>query len=231
MAADLIGYRTSEFEQYLKNAADNWKCSARNQTLHEMTLTRPNNWGSMGFGTMCAIYAYLDDTAALASLRKTWISTINGPSAESFKYGDDLSWQADPQKPMNINPARTAKDGLSLDGLQPEEMRRGASFKASDITPTGYPFEALQGWIMAARILERRGMPIWQEGDKALYRAVYALEKYLTEKEGEAWSFSGDDLWILEFIDRAYGSTFAKGKDVWGHGKNAGYPYVAQLAD
>jgi hypothetical protein len=92
-----------------------------------MTLTRPNNWGSMGFGTMCAIYAYLDDTAALASLRKTWISTINGPSAESFKYGDDL--------------------------------------------------------------------------------------------------------WILEFIDRAYGSTFAKGKDVWGHGKNAGYPYVAQLAD
>lgn len=231
MAADLIGYRTSEFEQYLKNAADNWKCSARNQTLHEMTLTRPNNWGSMGFGTMCAIYAYLDDTAALASLRKTWISTINGPSAESFKYGDDLSWQADPQKPMNINPARTTKDGLSLDGLQPEEMRRGASFKASDITPTGYPFEALQGWIMAARILERRGMPIWQEGDKALYRAVYALEKYLTEKEGEAWSFSGDDLWILEFIDRAYGSSFAKGKDVWGHGKNAGYPYVAQLAD
>lgn len=230
MAADLIGYRTKEFEDYLSEAADKWICSARNQTLHQMTLTRPNNWGSMGFGTMCAIYAYLGNYSALSAIREIWLSTIIGPSASSFKYGDDLSWQADPKNPMVINPKGTSKNGLSLDGLQPEEMRRGASFKTSGITTTGYPFEALQGWIMAARILERQNMPIWDAGDKALYRAVYALETYLTEKEGKDWSFKGDDLWMLAFVDKAYGSDFSKGKNVWGHGKNAGYPYVAQFS-
>lgn len=227
MAADLIGYRTSSFEKYLQDATDKWICSARKQTLHEMTLERPNNWGSMGFGTMCAIYAYLGNISALSTLRDTWLTTIIGPSAPSFKYGDDLSWHVDPSRPMIINPAGTTRDGLNLDGLQPEEMRRGSSFRSKDITGTGYPFEALQGWIMAARILERQGMPIWEEGNKALYRAVYSLEIYLTQKEGSAWSFSGDDLWMLALVDKAYGSNFSKGKNVWGHGKNAGYPYVA----
>lgn len=230
MAADLVGYRTEAFERYLKEAADGWICSARHQTLHEMTLTRPNNWGSMGLGTMCAIYAYLGDQNALHTIRDIWMTTLNGPSAEGFKYGDDLSWQADPSRPMIINPAGTVKEGLSLDGLQPEEMRRGAPFSARDIAATGYPFEALQGWIMAARILERQGMPIWEEGDRALYRAVYALQVYLTERCGPSWAFAGDDLWILEFVDRAYGSDFAKNQNVWGHGKNAGYPYVAQFS-
>lgn len=230
MAADLVGYRTAAFERYLKEAADEWICSARRQTLHEMTLTRPNNWGTMGFGTMCAIYAYLGDWGALRTIRDIWVTTINGPSAKDFKFGDDLSWQADPARPMIINPAGAVREGLLLDGLQPEEMRRGAPFTVQDIAVTGYPFEALQGWIMAARILERRGMPIWEEGDRAIYRAVYALQVYLTERFGPSWSFAGDDLWILEFVDRAYGSDFAKNQHVWGHGKNAGYPYVAQFS-
>ena len=230
MAADLVGYRTEAFENYLKDAADKWICSDRHQTLHEMTLERPNNWGAMGFGTMCAIYTYLGDKNSLQTIRDIWMTTIVGPSAKSFRYGADLSWQADPKNPMVINPAGSSKEGLSLDGLQPEEMRRGAPFTTQNITPTGYPFEALQGWIMAARILERQGMPIWEEGDRALYRAVYALQVYLTERYGTSWSFSGDDLWMLEFVDRVYGSDFAKNKQVWGHGKNAGYPYVAQFA-
>lgn len=230
MAADLIGYRTAAFTDYLKAAADQWICSSRHQTLHQMTLARPNNWGTMGFGTMCAIYAYLGDRTALRTIRDTWVTTINGPSASCFKYGDDLSWQADPAHPMVINPAGTTRDGLSLDGLQPEEMRRGDAFTSGKIATTGYPFEALQGWVMAARILERQGMPIWEEGDRAIYRAVYALQVYLTERCGTEWSFTGDDLWMLEFVDRAYGSDFAKKQSVWGHGKNAGYPYVAQFA-
>lgn len=227
MAADIIGYRTEALLQYMNDAADKWICPVRKQTLHKMSLQRPNNWGTMAFGSLCAIYAYTGNWAELQALRDKWVTALEGPADKKFKFGSDLSWQADPSNPLVINAKGTKKDGVILDGLQPEEMRRGAAFNSKTIAPTGYPFEAMQGLMMAARILDRQGIPIWEVGDRALYRAVYALQVYLTDNFGKEWSYKGDDLWQLKFIDVVYGSDFSGDQDVWGHGKNTGYPYVA----
>lgn len=236
MAADLVGYRTPAFEQYLRDVAEKWICSERKQTLYAMATSRPNNWGSMGFGGLCAIYAYLGDEATLTTLRTKWVTLIAGPVADKgFKFGKDW-WQADPARPLVINPKGTMNGDFVLDGLQPEEMRRGNSdngiFQAPPAT-TLYPFEALQGMVTAARILDRRGMSIWGEGDNALYRAAYALQVYLAGRFGTeafTWTFRGDDIWTLGFIDDAYGTSLCSmsAVDTRGFGKIAGFVYVTR---
>jgi hypothetical protein len=86
----------------------------------------------------------------------------------------------------------------------------------------------MQGLIMAARILERCDLPIWNEGDDAIYRAAYALQVRL-ENEYGGWKATGDDLWMLPFLDRAFGTDWAAAVNdnrLWEAGKNTGFPYV-----
>ena len=48
----------------------------------------------------------------------------------------------------------------------------------------------------------------------------------LQDRLGGPWQAQGDDLWMLPFYDRAYGTNWSAGKEIWGHGKNAGWAYV-----
>lgn len=219
VAADLVGYRTPQFEAWLRQVADVWQ-GADGRTLRGMFLKRPNNWGMHAFGSLCAIDWYLGNLDALHALREYWVQGVEGPNP-GFRYGDDLSWHADPADLRLINPAKTHRDGFSVGGFIPDDMRRGGQFQVPPVI-TGYVWEVMQGQVMAARILERYGKPIWEVGDRALYRAAYALE----ERLGGEWAATGDDRWVLAFLDDAYGTGWSAGRDVWGHGKNTGWAYV-----
>jgi hypothetical protein len=224
MAADLVGFRTPAFEGWLRDVAD-VLVGDDGRTLREMFEARPNNWGAMAFGSLTAIYRYLGDDASLAAVRGFLVEGIEGPDP-GFSWGDDMSWHADPDDPRLINPAgATLRDGdreVTVDGIIPDDMRRGGSF-AADPGYTNYPWGWLAGVVMGARVLERAGMPIWEAGDDALFRAAYAQE----ERLAGAWRCEGDDLWLLPFFDAAYGTTWSEGRDdVWGTGKNAGFGYV-----
>lgn len=219
MAADLVGYRTEAFESWLRNIADVWE-GEDGRTLRQMFHQRPNNWGAHAFGTLCAVDVYLGAFHSLEALREYWIAGVVGPNP-GYQFGDDLSWHADPSNPRLINPAGAKIAGFPVDGFIPDDMRRGDSFRVPP-THTGYAWEGLQGQIVAARILERCGMPIWDVGDQALYRAAHALEVRL----GGHWQATGDDRWMLAFLDDAYGTQWSFGRDVYGHGKNAGWAYV-----
>ncbi|WP_164100506.1 alginate lyase family protein [Candidatus Laterigemmans baculatus] len=219
MAADLVQYRTTEFEAWLRQIADVWE-GGDGRTLRTMFHRRPNNWGSHAFGTLCAIDVYLGDRVRLAALRDYWVRGIVGPNP-GYRFGDDLSWHPDPTDLRFINPAGAQIGEVSVDGLVPDDMRRGDSFRPQPVY-TGYAWEVLQGQIMAARILERQDMPIWHIGDRALYRAAYALQ----ERLGGVWAAKGDDRWMLPFLDEAYETQWSEGHDVWGHGKNTGWAYV-----
>jgi hypothetical protein len=224
LAADLVGYRTTEWEQWLRNMAEVY-VAEDGKTLRQMYFQRPNNWGSHAFGALCAIYRYLQDTVSLTRIRDYWAQGVNGPNP-GFKFGD-LSWQSDPLSPRLINPVGSIKNGFNLDGIIPDDMRRGGSFQ---IPPnfTGYPWEYMQGQVMAARILERAGMPIWSVGANALYRAAYALQVRLALLYS-GWAATGDDEWMLPFLDRAYGtnwSTTGTHSRMWGAGKNVGWAYI-----
>lgn len=221
MAADLVGYRTPAFEAWLHNVADVEKCSELGITLREMFKKRPNNWGAMAFGSLTAIDRYLDDKAALKAVRDYWVLGVTGPNP-GLKYDVDVSWHVNASDLRLINPKGATKQGIDIDGVIPDDMRRGASFTTGAPVFTGYPWEHLQGVLMAARVLERAGMPIWTVDDSAISRAATQLQLEL----GGAWVATGDDRWQLAFLDQAYGTKWAGSANVWGAGKNTGFAYV-----
>ncbi|MBI4612230.1 MAG: alginate lyase family protein [Planctomycetes bacterium] len=228
LAADLVGYRTAAFEDFLRNMAEVF-VGTDGRTVLAMFRVRPNNWGSHAFGSLAAIYSYLGDRNRLLEIRDHWVRGVEGTNPD-YKWGTDLSWHIDPYNPRQINPAGAIKNGVDIDGVFPDDLRRGGSFQEPPIF-TGYPWEALQGLVMAARVLERQGLPIWAYGESAILRAASCLQDRFAARYGSAWSATGDDLWMLPFFDKAYGKTWSSGRtDVWGHGKNAGWGYVLAAA-
>jgi hypothetical protein len=185
---------------------------------------RPNNWGSHAFGSLCAIYRYLEDSTALSQIRDYWMRGVLGPNP-GYKYGEDLSWHLDVENVRLFNPKGAMKKGMIVDGIIPDDMRRGGSFKEPPGS-TGYAWGFMNGQIMAARILERAGMSIWAVGDSAIYRAAYCLQVRFENKYG-GWAAKGDDEWMLPFLDEAYDTRWSnKQERLWKHGKNAGWGYV-----
>ncbi len=228
MAADLVGYRTTAFEDWCLSMAEVWEASD-GRTMLTMFKQRPNNWGAHGFGSLCALYRYLGNTTRLNEIRDYWIQSVVGPKPDMLTYGDDLTWHVDENNPRRINPQGSVKQGMNIDGIIPDDMRRGGSF-SDPPGYTGYPWEYLQGELMAARILDRAGLSIWNIDNNALYRAAYALQIRLENDYG-GWKAEGDDEWQLPYWDEAYGSNWSDAYDpattrIYDHGKNAGWGYV-----
>jgi hypothetical protein len=236
LAADLVGYRTPKLEKWFRDMVGTYRDpSNHDNTIEEIFYRRPNNWGTQAFGTLCAVYGYLEDSSQLAKIRNYWVQMVTGPNPGTT-YGSDISWHVDPNDLRLINPKGAVRDGLNIDGVLPDDMRRNGSFSNPPPKPvTSYHWEALQGIISGARILERfdPGLSIWETGDKAILRAVTILETEWRrdyDEAGSTWAATGDDAWMLPFVDAAYGTDFAAGTAdpdrLWEHGKNAGWPYV-----
>jgi hypothetical protein len=233
LAADLAGYRTAEFETWLRNIVEVWG-GAGDETMLTMFKRRPNNHGTQAFGSLVAIYAYLQDSLRLKEIRDYWIKGITGPNP-GYTYGgpdDDFSWHVDQSNYRLINPKGAVKQGLDIDGLLPDDIRRNGSFSNPPPLPeTPYHWEGRQGIIMAARIFERIGIPVWDVADSAIFRSFHVLEERWEKKYG-GWAASGDDEWMLPFVDAAYGTHFSKDQvRLWDHGKNAGWGYVVWTPD
>lgn len=201
IAADLVGLDAAadaRFRSWLQHALVENLAGRSLRVTHE---ERPNNWGTMAGASRAAVAAYLGDRAELARTAQVFQGWLGDRRAYAgFKYGD-LSWQADADAPVGINPKGATKGGRSIDGVLPEEMRRGGTFQWPPVA-TGYPWESLQGAVTQAQILHRAGYDCWQWQDQALLRAVRFLY-------GIGWNATGDDAWVPWLIDARYGTHFA----------------------
>ncbi|MEZ4511562.1 MAG: alginate lyase family protein [Chloroflexota bacterium] len=203
IAADLINLpqnpeENDTFSAWLRETLTEELGDLTLQTTHEL---RPNNWGTHAGASRAAVALYLGDMAELeqtAQVFKGWLGDRD--TYDSFEFGEDW-WQADEDNPVAINPVGTEIDGHSVDGAQPEEMRRGGKFKWPP-KETGYPWEALQGSLVQAEILSRAGYDTWEWEEQALLRAV----RFLYEIE---WPADGDDQWQLWMINHVYGTDYA----------------------
>jgi hypothetical protein len=178
LAADIIGYRTPWYE--------NWVDWYRQKPFGQRTMIsqhedRPNNHGTHAGATRIAIALYLGDDTDLARA---------------------LEWQADPATPVAINPLGALRDGRVFDGLLPEEMRRCdcAFDPAAPFPQVNYTWGALQGATVQAEILRRAGFPAFEWEDQAILRAVRWLE------DQAYYAAVGDDTWIPYVLNQAYGS-------------------------
>jgi len=201
IAADLVGLSSSQdatFRAWLRETLDE---NLDGKTLTSTHEDRPNNWGTMAGASRAAIAVYLGDQAEIERTAQVFKGWLGDRSAYAgFDYGD-LSWQADPDNPVGINPKGAMKDGHSIDGALPDDMRRGGSFKMPPAS-TGYPWEGLQGAVVQAEILYRAGYDAWQWEDQALLRATEFLY-------GLGWEAEGDDEWIPFLVDAHYGTNYA----------------------
>lgn len=208
IAADLIDLRAykpalddqfrAKLRTLLTKPLEGWGSQRTLQQTHEL---RANNWGTTSGASRIAVALYLGDRAELdrsAQVFRGYLGDLN--AYNGFNYDEDLSWQADPAHPVGINPVGATKDGHSIDGALPEEMRRGGAFQWPPLE-TNYPWGALQGAVVQAALLQQAGYPAWEWQDKALLRAVQFLYKI-------GWPAVGDDEWIIPLINCVYHTNF-----------------------
>ncbi len=183
--------------------------------LVECHERRPNNWGTHCGASRAAVAAYLGDEAQLARVAQVFRGWLGDRDAYSgFDFGD-LSWQCDPEHPVGINPAGCTRDGHSLDGVLPDDERRAGA--ATWPPPKeNYVWEALQGALVQAVILQRAGYPVFEWQNEALLRAA----RWLHSQAG--YPAEGDDTWLPHLLNHFYGTDFPAPIPAQ-PGKNAGW--------
>lgn len=206
IAADLIGL--GAYDAALDARFRSWLAAVRTEDLSGDTLvstqeTRPNNWGTMAGASRMAVDVYLGDGGDLdraATVFRGWLGDRSAYAGFSF---GDLSWQADAGQPVGIVPAGAVKQGLAIDGALPDEMRRGCAF-AVPPCHTDYAWEAMQGVVVAAEILARRGYDAFGWSASAVLRAAQFLDR-LDRQYGGWWAATNDE-WQPWLLNRAYGT-------------------------
>lgn len=205
IAADLIDLDLAD-PSFDRNTFRPWLRSLFTKTLDGRTLVsthedRPNNWGTHAGAARVAAAAYLGDDAQIARAAVVFRGYLGDRNAYAgFKYGD-LGWQCDPARPVGINPAGCSRSGIVLDGVLPDDMRRGGGLRWPP-SSTGYPWEGLQGAVLQAELLRVQGYDAWSWSGKALLRAA----KFLNDRA--RWAAVGDDEWQPWLIDRRYGTAY-----------------------
>ncbi len=219
-AADLVGLTADEdtrFRTWLRRTLTETMDDGR--TLIETHERRPNNWGTHAGASRVAVAAYLGDRAQIERAAVVFRGWLGDRAAySSFDFGD-LSWQANRSAPVGINPRGSTISGVSVDGAQPEEMRRGCEFRTPPCE-TGYAWEALQGAFVQAELLYRQGYDVYAWQDRALLRSVQYLESI--DRSYGGWWADGDDTWLPFIVNKRYGTRFATQTPSQA-GKNAGY--------
>jgi hypothetical protein len=207
IAADLIDLESfdpvldARFRTTLRRLRTTYTVGAA-ANLIECHEKRPNNWGAQCGSTRVAIAAYLGDTADLDRAAQVLRGYLGDRSAYAgFEYGADLSWQCDPTMPVGVNPALCARLSLSLDGVLPDDQRRAGSFTTSP-PRENYVWEAMQGLVAQAVMLERAGYTPFEWEDRALLRAATWLH------DVNAFPAVGDDSWQPRVLNHYYGTTF-----------------------
>lgn len=201
VAADLVGYRDPAFAAWVEVVIDQRATGrAGVDSLRASAMTDPSNHGAHARTAVLAAARYLGDEGLVLAVAERFHDWL-GRSGRDFVWKDP-AWQADPAAPVGINPAGAVLDGLTVDGVLPEEQRRSGAF-TPDPPDEPYVWEALQGATATAEMLERAGYPAWEWQDQALRRAV-------------AWQYdvnrfpaAGDDVWEIWLVNAAYGTTFA----------------------
>lgn len=207
IAADVIDLKS--FDPAFDQTFRNWLRTMRNYNNGDLCGSivncheeRPNNFGTHAAASRISIARYLGDNQDLARaalVQKGWMGDRSSYSGFSY-HG--LDWQCNPNAPVGINPKGCTKNGQTIDGVLPDDQRRGGGFAWPPFCEN-YVWGTLQGGIVAAELLHRSGYPAWEWQDKAMLRAFQWL--YNTAH----CSPSGDDYWLSFLVNKVYGTNFS----------------------
>jgi len=202
IAADLVSLSAGD-----DRAFRGWLSAIAREEIGGRTLVsthegRPNNWGTHAGASRIAVAAYLGDRRELeraARVFRGWLGDLGAYAG--FAFREDW-WQADPATPRGVNPRGARKQGHSIDGVLPDDQRRGGPFRWPP-PRENYVYEALQGALAQAVLLDRAGYKeVWDWGDRAMLRAFRWLH------EQARFPAEGDDTWKPHVVNHFYGTSF-----------------------
>jgi hypothetical protein len=203
IAADIVGLPPDLDRRFRA-----WLSAVRDRPLAGRTLRgthreRPNNWGTHAGASRLAIALYLGEAEEVARVARIFRGFLGDRAAYAdFRFGA-LDWQADPAHPVAINPAGARLNGHDVDGVLPDDQRRCCDMFQWPPPGENYVYEALQGALTTAVMLERAGYHnVWAWQDRALLRAFRWMH------DVAATPTEGDDEWQTHVINWAYGTDF-----------------------
>lgn len=215
ISADLIGYRTTQFEAWVKKMLEDTSISGRiGGGLYVNAIKDPTNWGGHERASSIAAAMYLGDNSKLTELARVH-REFNGEnvSPKTLKY-DNTNWHADPNNKAGVNRKGSTIQGRDVSGVLPEDWRRGGEFKWPP-SPTGYMWEGMQGYVVSAVMLHRAGIVHASSGDNAVARAMDILYK-IGNTPGS------DDAWLPYLVNKYWGTNFSEPSST-SPGKGMGY--------
>lgn len=201
VAADLIGLAGPERTAFVAWLEEIRARRFGPRTLRSTHEERPNNWGTHAGASRLAAALYLGDQEEIeraAWVFRGWLGESKG--WQGFEFGA-LWWQSSYVWRHGINPSGARYRGHSIDGVLPDDQRRGGPFEWPP-PKENYVYEALQGAVVQAELLSRAGYDAWGWGDRALLRAFEWLH------DEADFPAEGDDTWIPHVVNRAYGTHF-----------------------
>jgi hypothetical protein len=182
------------------------------KNLKETAMFSSNNWGTMARAAMVAINLYLNDVKDLEPVVSAHRAFLGESVANQLVYSS-TNWHPSTSK-VGVNRRGSTISGQNVDGVQPEDQRRTGEFAWP--APLGsYPWEALQGTLVAGVMLHRANIVPITAGDDAIYRAT----DWLIAVNGNP--ATGDDRWQIWLLNKIRGSKFTTTSTT--PGKNMGW--------
>jgi hypothetical protein len=165
-------------------------------SIHER---KPNNFGTHAGATRIAAALYLGDGAELKAARDVWYGWATGDPGYTDAAGawTGTSWQCGDGHLYGINPMGCSREGVSLDGVIPEDQERCGEFSVQPCA-TNYIQGATDGMTLSFWMLARQGENPWAWGNQAALRQM-------------EWKYSNDQApysgfrWQIPVIENAYG--------------------------
>lgn len=169
-------------------------------TLLESHQKRPNNWGTHATAAVLMIARYIGDKTVYDNAIKVFKGYLGDYDLyHGFEYGE-LDWQYEPQRPLGINRKGATINGHNVDGVLPEEMRRGGppTWPLPKTPPTFYPWEANQGSGASMLVALNAGDDLRPASNWAHKRNVVWLI------EEAKWPIQGDDAFLAPVLNLLY---------------------------
>jgi hypothetical protein len=149
----------------------------------------PANWGCLAGASRIATAIYLGDTTDINFARVVLQGFLGDRTAYSGflalwqpEYDEERTWACSPDLYTPINPACTLST-INVDGVIPVDTPRDSVSTQVTLTwpppPVGvnYTLEDLQGLIVQAELLNRRGYPVYTWSSQAIKRVGEMIER------------------------------------------------------
>lgn len=208
IAADLIEYNDSAFRAQVASWVDaDIPGHSGSNSLRGTAERSANNWGNHARASLAASALYLGDSSMLDVViqgQQEYIGVYTGISPQ-LQY-QDTAWHFNSDDKAGVN----RSDAGILSGVIPEDYRRSSLPDPTTVTQlsdystldTLYPWEAMQGFVVASVLLDRAGH-IYVDTGTALSRAINLLYD-------AGHPAAGDDRWIVYLANKVLGLGLAE---------------------